>query len=122
MRWERRPHRDSKNGHGKTQIGHDAHQNVELERLELRKRRHYDARRTFISLGLDGGASKDILQGITHPRPVDAFDLYRTPGWGARCEAVLNLKAQLREGLVVELPLIKPEVHGVLTECREEAG
>lgn len=95
----------------------------DLGRLELRKRRHYDARRTFISLGLDGGASKDILQGITHPRPVDAFDLYRTPGWGARCEAVLNLKAQLREGQVVELPIpVKPEVHGVLTECREEAG
>jgi hypothetical protein len=76
----------------------------DLDRLGLRKRRHYDARRTFISLGLDAGASKDILQGITHPRPADAFDLYRTPGWAARCEAVGKLKVELREGVVVQLP------------------
>ena len=37
----------------------------ELERPGLRMRRHYDARRTFISLGLDAGASKDLLQSIT---------------------------------------------------------
>jgi len=75
----------------------------DLERLGLRKRRHYDSRRTFISLGLDGGASKDILQSITHPRPVDAFDLYRTASWEAQCEAVRKLKVDLREGRVLEL-------------------
>ena len=78
----------------------------DLERLGLRKRRHYDARRTFISLGLDAGASKDILQSITHPRPADAFDLYRTPAWTARCEAVSKLKADLREGTIVPLHAI----------------
>jgi hypothetical protein len=57
----------------------------------MRKRRPYDSRRTFISLGLDGGASKDMLQNITHPRPAGAFDLHRTPSWVARCEAVLKL-------------------------------
>jgi hypothetical protein len=75
----------------------------DLNRLGLRKRRHYDARRTFISLGLDGGASKDLLQSITHPRPVDAFDLYRTPAWAARCEAVAKLRVELREGTLVHL-------------------
>lgn len=78
----------------------------DLTRLGLRKRRHYDARRTFISLGLDGGASKDLLQSITHPRPADAFDLYRTPSWVARCEAVLKLKAELREGRVIRFPAV----------------
>jgi integrase len=76
----------------------------DLQRPGLRKRRHYDARRTFISLGLDGGASKDILQNITHPRPADAFDLYRTPAWAARCEAVKKLGVELREGTVGQLP------------------
>ena len=75
----------------------------DLERLGLRKRRHYDARRTFISLGLDGGASKDILQSITHPRPTDAFDLYWTPGWAARCEAVSKLNVSPKDGTVVPL-------------------
>lgn len=75
----------------------------DLGRLGLRKRRHYDARRTFISLGLDGGASKDLLQGITHPRPADAFDLYRTPAWAARCEAVSKLKVELLEGEILQL-------------------
>ena len=79
----------------------------DLERLGLRRRRHYDSRRTFISLGLDGGASKDILQNITHPRPADAFDLYRTPAWEARCDAVLKLRVLLREGRVISL---HPEV------------
>ena len=76
----------------------------DLERLGLRKRRHYDSRRTFISLGLDSGASKDILQSITHPRPKDAFDLYRSLAWLARCEAVMKLELELRDGALVQLP------------------
>ncbi len=75
----------------------------DLARLGLRRRRHYDSRRTFISLGLDGGASKDILQSITHPRPADAFDLYRTPSWAARCEAIAKLHVELKTGKVLQL-------------------
>ena len=75
----------------------------DLTRLGLRRRRHYDSRRTVISLGLDGGASKDILQSITHPRPADAFDLYRTASWAARCEAIAKIRVELREGRVVQL-------------------
>jgi integrase len=66
------------------------HQDLEL--LGLRKRRLHDCRRTFISLAQDGGASKEVLRAITHPSPRDAFDLYSTPSWDARCEAVLCLK------------------------------
>jgi integrase len=75
----------------------------DLVRLGLRKRRHYDARRTFISLALDGGASKDLLMQITHPRPADAFDLYRTPSWDALCATVGCIKMSMKEGRVIEL-------------------
>jgi len=78
---------------------------VRVELPNGRKRRHYDSRRTFISLGLDGGASKDILKSITHPRPADAFDLYRTASWEARCEAVQKLRVELREGRVIPVPV-----------------
>ena len=77
----------------------------DLERLGLRRRRHYDARRTFVSLGLGGGAPKDVLKAITHPRPTDAFDLYRSMAWLALCEAVRKLQVEVREGTVVALPL-----------------
>ncbi len=67
----------------------------DLKTLGMRLRRHYDSRATFISLGLDGGASKDILQSITHPRPRDAFDLYRRESWESKCEAVSKVKVEL---------------------------
>jgi integrase len=90
----------------------------DLDALGLRRRRHYDSRRTFISLGLDGGASKDILQSITHPRPADAFDLYRTPSWEARCEAVTCIKVELREGRLISLAMKREGPTGELTESR----
>jgi len=99
----------------------DFHEDV--ERLGLRKRRQYDARRTFISLGLDGGASKDLLQSITHPRPLDVFDLYRTPAWAARCEAVAKLKVELREGEVLQLKQPgRPAGTGDVAETRRKSS
>ncbi len=93
----------------------------DLDRLGLRRRRHYDSRRTFISLGLDGGASKDVLQSITHPRPVDAFDMYRTHAWLAKCEAVMKLRIELREGALVTLPkLASVRRTGEPTETKPE--
>ncbi len=79
----------------------------DLDRLGLRHRRVYDARRTFMSLAMSGGGSKDLLSRITHPKSVDIFDLYVTPTWEALCEQVLKIKVQLRgeEGNVVRLPL-----------------
>ena len=80
------------------------HQDLEL--LGLRERRLHDCRRTFISLAQDGGASKEVLRAITHPSPRDAFDLYSTPSWEARCEAVLCL------GIVRELRPGEREANG----------
>ena len=89
----------------------------DLDRLGLRRRRHYDARRTFISLGLDAGGSKDLLQSITHPRPADAFDLYRTPGWAARCETVAKLEIHLLAGRVISMnPQTKSGFRGELVD------
>ena len=76
----------------------------DLERLGLRRRRHYDSRRTFISLGLESGAQKDVLRDITHPRPVDAFDLYKSLAWLVKCEAVMKLKIELKDGTLLRLP------------------
>jgi integrase len=76
----------------------------DLQRLGLRKRRAYDARRTFMSLALNGGASKDIVRAITHPRPADVFDLYVTPSWEALCDAVKCIRVELKEGKLVALP------------------
>lgn len=73
----------------------------DLKRLHLRKRRQYDARRTFMSLALSGGAPKDLVRWITHPRPADVFDLYVTPSWEALCAAVERIVVKRRgEGAV----------------------
>jgi integrase len=66
----------------------------DLARLGLRKRRFHDARRTFISLCLGDGASKDMLRWVTHA-PGDVFDGYTSPPWAALCEAVGKLCVQL---------------------------
>ncbi len=68
----------------------------DLDRLHLRKRRQYDARRTFTSLALSGGAPKDLVRWITHPRPADVFDLYVTPSWDALCFAVERIVVKRR--------------------------
>jgi hypothetical protein len=44
-----------------------------------------------------------VLTDITHPRPKDAFDLYRSAAWLAKWEAVMKLKIALREGTVAQL-------------------
>lgn len=75
----------------------------DLDRLGLRRRRQYDARRTFMSLTLNGGASKDIVRWITHPRPADVFDLYVTPSWEALCTAVSCVRVDVKAGEVVVL-------------------
>ena len=76
----------------------------DLERLGLKKRRTVGAlssrsawtaarRRTSIRASLTG-------------RPMPS-DLYRTPAWEARCDAVLKLRVSLRAGRVIPL---HPEV------------
>jgi hypothetical protein len=75
-----------------------------LERVGLRRRRHYDAKRTFISLTRADGARDDVLKRVTQARPKDVFDEYTTFPWSTLCEAVLCLKIGLKEGKV--LPLV----------------
>lgn len=69
---------------------------LDLGRLGMRLRRHYDTRRTFRSLAGDGGASKDHVRWITHT-PGDQLDDYNSPSWAALCEVVLAIPVRLRE-------------------------
>lgn len=75
----------------------------DLGRLGFRKRRQHDARRTFISLALAGGARKETLKRVTHEGG-DVFDSYNTPPWSSLCEAVSCLMIDLRRGEVIALP------------------
>lgn len=86
----------------------------DLERLGLRARRMYDSRRTFISLGLSNGASKDILSWVTHV-PGDQVDEYTTIAWEALCGAVSQLKISLVEGRVLVLPKAAVGAEGAVT-------
>jgi integrase len=75
----------------------------DLVLLGLRKRRHYDTRRTFISLAQADGARKDVLRWVTHGPSGDVFDAYTTLPWSALCEAVGCLKVSAKEGKVVAI-------------------
>jgi hypothetical protein len=77
---------------------------TDLDRLSLRKRRLYDARRTFISLAQGDGARRDVLRWVTHRPTSDVFDAYTTMPWPALCEAVSCLRIELREGALLTLP------------------
>lgn len=65
------------------------HQDCDL--LGFRRRRMHDARRTFVSLALADGASKDLLQWATHGVRRDIMDVYTTPPWDALCREVAKL-------------------------------
>jgi len=75
----------------------------DLDALGLRRRRHCDTRRTFISLALAAGARKELLRWITHA-PGDVFDACTSPPWTSLCEQVACLRLGLKEGRVVPLP------------------
>lgn len=75
----------------------------DLAKLGLRKRRHYDTRRTFISLAQADGARKDVLRWVTHGPSGDVFDAYTTLPWSALCESVGCLKASVKDGKVVAM-------------------
>jgi len=75
----------------------------DLEKLGLRKRRQYDARRTFASLAMSAGASKDLVKQITHPRPSEVFDVYVTPSWESLCSTVGMIPVVVKGGEVLSL-------------------
>jgi hypothetical protein len=64
-----------------------------------------------------------VLKAITHPRPADAFDLYRTMAWIVLCEAVGKFQVEVREGTVVALPrLVAARPGGAMAETEAVVG
>jgi integrase len=70
----------------------------DLKRLGMRPRRQHDLRRTFVSLCLGDGASKDILRSITHAPEGDVVDDYTTLVWNPLCRKVAKLQDRRRFG------------------------
>lgn len=77
---------------------------ADLEELNLRARRQHDTRRTFISLAIADGASRDLLRWVTHGPEGDVMSSYTTPPWDALCESVSKLKIGILAGKLVALP------------------
>lgn len=64
----------------------------DLDMLGLRWRRTHDMRRTFLSLSIADGASKDILRWATHaPDSWDIVDKYTSMEWQALCREISKL-------------------------------
>lgn len=75
----------------------------DLSTLGLRERRQHDARRTFISLGIADGASRDILQWVSHGPRGDVMSLYTSLPWEALCREVAKLNVRLLDGTVTAM-------------------
>ncbi len=73
----------------------------DLDRLQLRRRRQHDLRRSFVTLCLADGARKDVLRWVTHGPEGDIIDLYTTLPWEALCNEVAKLKIEWRVGRVI---------------------
>jgi hypothetical protein len=72
--------------------------------LGMRGRRQHDTRRTFISLARADGASKDMLEVITHGPRGDIVSMYSTFPWATLCAEVAKLNISRRgEGQVIRL-------------------
>ena len=83
--------------------------NFDEPALGWRHRRHYDTRATFITLTLEDGASREIIETrVTHTRKRrGAFDGYnRGLQWAATCAEVAKL--QIRRLSAVELAVVVP--------------
>jgi integrase len=83
----------------------------DLPALGWRHRRHYDMRATFITLALDDGADRYLIESrVTHTKkPRSAFELYdRNRYWAVTCAEVVKLKIARRpagRGEVIALPI-----------------
>ena len=81
-----------------------AGQAQDCDRIELRRRRQHDLRRSFITLARTDGARRDVLEVITHGPRGNIVDIYTTLPWPLLCEEVAKLRVQLLEGQVIQLP------------------
>jgi len=94
---------------------------LDLATLGLRERRHYDSRRTFISLGQADGARKEVLRWITHGAAGDIVDLYTTLPWATLCDAVACIRVGARDARVIPFPTQERGDVGETQEAGEEA-
>lgn len=69
---------------------------LDFAALGLRHRRVHDMRRTFISLAQADGATKDVLEHITHGPRGNIMNIYTTLPWETLCEAVACLQIERR--------------------------
>ncbi len=58
----------------------------------------------MISLARAGGASKDLLEWVTHGPPGDVIDGYTTLPWETLCQQVVCIKVERREGRILAMP------------------
>ena len=77
---------------------------ADLETLGLRTRRGHDLRRTFISLALEDGARRDLLETVSHGPRGDIISVYSTFPWPALCAEVAKLEIAFPEGREREFP------------------
>lgn len=82
----------------------------DLVALNLRHRRGHDARATFVTLCLDGGADERAIERLTHtPKSRSAFQLYnRGRQWNAACAEVAKLRIVRRTGTRLATALTTP--------------
>jgi integrase len=103
----------------------------DLRALGFRSRRHYDTRRTFISMALDGGANPVHTQYMTHAPPQGEFWKYLTAEYDKLCDALkcleeqlgyerMSLPAESEAGQSVRADPLGPEV--VWANARRAAG
>ena len=65
----------------------------------MRGRRTHDTRRTMITLALNDGVRRDVLESITHGRKEQqSIDLYNSPLWTLKCEELAKLKITMPTG------------------------
>jgi integrase len=69
---------------------------LDLDTLQLRRRRIHDARRTFRSLCADDDGSERAIEWIVYGRKSSVSGRYDEPSWQALCEPVLKLKIKPR--------------------------
>lgn len=84
----------------------------DLERLDLRKRRQHDLRRTFISLLREDGARKDVVEWMSHGSRGDIIDQYTELPWKLLCEELGKLQISTTPGSRGEVVVLEAAGEG----------
>jgi integrase len=78
----------------------------DLKRLNLRRRRVHDLRRTFITLARVDGARADILERVSHGPRGNIVDLYTSLPWESLCVEVAKLRVARRAGTLLSFRVL----------------